>query len=241
MLRLLEEKEERNVELTSQLTSLKKKAMKKIGEAAGEHDISRIRVLSEIANKIEGDLTHLTAIEERVNSYEKELAHSTHLPSSPSNLKDILKDITENIKRVSPSRSQRRQMGQNARNRFVELGSRVGFRLIPLGGKAYRTTSGKKIGVTFANELEGKPDRWWLGIKDEHYDVVVLLCNQGSGSMLDFILPYEEIKEIWPSLSRSAGEVKFNIIREGETYSLLVPPQRRESISRFLGKYGPLK
>lgn len=229
------------MELASQLTSLKKKAMKKIGEAAEEHDISRIRILSELANKIEGDLAHIIAIEERVNSYEKELAHSTHLPSSSSSFKDILKDITENIKSVSPSRSHRRQMGQNARNRFVELGSRVGFRLIPLGGKTYRTTSGKKIGVTFANELEGKPDRWWLGIKDEHYDVVVLLCNQGSGGMLDFILPYEEIKTIWPSLSRSAGEVKFNIIREGKTYSLSMPPQRREAIGRFLGKYGPLK
>ena len=229
------------MELTSQLTSLKKKAMKKIGEAAEEHDTSRIRILSELADKVEEDMTHLAAIEERVNSYEKELARSTHLPSSPSKLKELLKDITENIKTVGSSRSQRKKMGQDARNRFVELGPKVGFRLIPLGGKTYRTASGKKVGITFANELEGKPDRWWLGIKDDHYDVVVLLCNQESGKMLHFALPYEYIEKIWPSLSRSAGEVKFNVIREGETYSLLVPPQRRESISMFLSKYGPLK
>jgi len=229
------------MELTNQLTSLKKKAMKKIGAAAEAHDISQIRVLSELANRIEEDLRLLAGMEERVNSYEEQLAQSTPAPSTPSNLKDILSDITKNIKSITPKRYQRRQIGQDARSRFVALGSRAGFRLMPLGGKAYQTSSGKKVGITFANELEGRPDRWWLGINDDHYDVVVLLCNQQSGSMLDFILPFEDIRRLWPSLSRSAGEVKFNVIREGETYSLSMPPQRRESISRFLGNYGPLK
>lgn len=222
------------MELADQLKKLKAKAMKKIGEAAAEHNTSRIRTLSGLANRIEEDQRALSEIEERANAYVAELSESTSASPSSSTFKDIIEDISKTVRKTS-----RHGKGKDARKMFVDSGPRLGFHLTPTGGRLYQTTSGNKVGIAFANEQ--KPDRWFLDLKNEDYDVVVLLCKRGTGEMLDFVLPHEMLKKIWASLSRHADSVKFNIIRDGDNYYLLVPPQRRESISRFLGNYVTLK
>ena len=103
---------------------------------------------------------------ERVAAYERELSNSgaTALPT--------------------PIMQSRHVTGGNARAQFVEDCARRGAILTPLHGKVFQTGSGKKTVIAFASELEGKPGRWWLGVKDATYDVVVLLCKPANGKTL---------------------------------------------------------
>jgi len=86
--------------------------------------------------------------------------------------------------------------------------------------RLYRTPSGSSVGVAYASENENKrPDKWWLGLPDEQYDVVVLLCEDGDGTILDFVLPRDFLLRFWSGLTRSGGQVEFHVERSGATYN----------------------
>lgn len=224
------------MELSARLEGLSGRVMQKIGEAAERHDVPRIGVLSALADRIEEDRRLLEALRERADRYENDLSSTP----TPATLAPSRASAADNSSRPR-ARDSKRGEGKDARARFVDSLRRSGIRLAPLAGKVYRTEGGKKLGIPFANELEGKPDRWFLGLKDGNYDVVAFLCNRRDGDTLEFVLPDELLRPIWSSLSRHAGEVKFNVVRDGNNYYLLVPPQRRESMTQFLRNYAALK
>jgi hypothetical protein len=224
------------MEVQNRLTNLKKRVMTLIADAATEHNTRVISTYSPIANWIEETQHHVARIEEQINGYEKNLENLAHPLTDP---KEQSMEHDEVVEISEPGQSQRKQLGDEARQQFVDL---CPIPLRRVSGKLYETNNGEKVGIPFANELERRPDRWWLGIKDDRYDVVILLCRpQNSEVMLDFVLPPDFLKRVWHGLSPSAGEVKFNIVREGNNYSLLVRPRRRESINQFLGNYRPLE
>ena len=230
------------MELSVRLTNLKKKVMKKIADAALAHDTRLISKHSHLATLIEEDEKALEAMEERVNGYEKDL---NDLSSSTEEVEidwsaEVAKARAEAHRDSSRMRkSKGRQMGHEARMLFVSAGRKLGYSLIPLGGNLYTTPKEKKVVIAFANEH--KPNRWFLGVQDDNYDAVVLLCQQSTGRMLEFILPREALGKFWTSLSRSGGQVKFNITRSGENSWLLVPGRAQESLNRHLGAYTALK
>ena len=91
------------------------------------------------------------------------------------------------------------------------------------------------MSIAFANEID-KPqllDKWFLGQKDEPTDISVLICQDKNGEIFDFILPFMEMGDIWDTLSRSGGQVKFHIHRKRGEFLLSVP--RRESL--IINKY----
>ena len=218
------------MELVRRLETLKEETMKKIQAAASKANTLRIKHLSGIADRIENDERTIAAVIERIAAYEKDLNNSeaTHLP-------------TPNISIDHPVMQSRHATGSNARAQFVENCARRGTNLTQLNGKVFQTGSGKRVVIAFASELESKPGRWWLGVKDATYDVVVLLCRPVNGKTLEFVLPNQFLTKLWGSLSRSGHEVKFNLLQETGNYYLLVPPQRRESINHFAENYGPIR
>lgn len=222
--------------IADRLRSLKARVMNEIGEAARKHDTRRIDMLSKLASRIEEDERVLSGVEQHVVEYQKEIS-GTKPPSIPP----PSAGGTQQYSRKGSGGVSKRTEGRDARRKFVDALQRRGIQLIHLGGKIYRTPGGRRVGIPFANELEDKPDRWFLGLKDGNYDAVVLLCSQGDGETLEFILPRDFLRGFWSSLSRNAGEVKFNLVRDGANYYLLVPPQRRESVNRFLSVYQTLK
>jgi hypothetical protein len=221
------------MELNAKLSDLKKRIMKKIAEAATKHDTQSITAYSGIANRIEQDEHALAMLGKRVNDYETVLNHP--MPTSHQQKIEIIETTTD-LKRIKG-----REGGLNGRKRFVGAGPNRGYQLTHLGKSIYRTARGKKVGLTFANENDQKPGAWWLGTPDSKYDIVVLLCQQDDGEALEFIIAQQDLEKFWGLLSRSAGQVKFNIVRDGANYYLLIPGHGRESINRFLGFYGPLK
>ena len=89
--------------------------------------------------------------------------------------------------------------------------------------------------MPYATELADLPDRWWLGLPDEHFDFIVLLCQTDSGERLDFVFPSDFVSEVWGSLSRdSKRHVKLNVFRSGVDYELRLKDGAGKKIRRFL-------
>jgi hypothetical protein len=117
------------------------------------------------------------------------------------------------------------------------LKENLSINLTQVKGRAhrYKTPSGKIVGMPSATELRGRPDQWFMGISDEHFDFVILLCETASGQLLDFVFPPDFIKEIWPYLHRdSKSQVKFHVLRDGVNYELKQRDVAPKGIGRFL-------
>jgi hypothetical protein len=236
------------MEFDERFKELKARVMKKIAEAAIEHDTGKVTHLSRLAGLLEEDQQVLVGLKERIEGYQEEINGGARVAVT-ADLKLALPSGSHS-QRVPTQRSREedghsaRAQGFETRQRYVAHLVGRGIQLSPVkgkpGGKVYRTNSGSVVGLTFANELDAKPERWWLGIKDGKYDVVVLLCNRSREAPLDFVLPSELLRRIWSSLSRNGHQVEFNVRKDGQSYYLLVPYQRQESITSFLGNLGPL-
>lgn len=103
------------------------------------------------------------------------------------------------------------------------------------------TPLGLWIAVPVATER--RPHRWFLGLPEKEVlerinkggVVVVLLCEQGSGSILDIVIPSHKVIEIVGSLSKSGGQLKFNLRKVGSRYQLVMPGTNPLDVSDYLG------
>jgi hypothetical protein len=112
---------------------------------------------------------------------------------------------------------------------------------IPLTGhsKRYYTRNHTSVSIAFANELY-RPNKWFLGLKDEPADFAVLLCQEKKGYLHDFIIPVAELGSAWEALSRSGEQVKINIKRESSEFLLLIPGDEPLIITKYDSNYKPL-
>lgn len=224
------------MELATTLTGLKKKVMRKIADAAGAHDTKRVTSYSALANRIEDDERVLAEVMRRINVYEKEIAE----PTNAASLREILDEIKTAKSRTRKDKSSMgKEEGSITRNAFLDAGIDRGYRLIPRGKTVFETNKGHRVAIPFANEQ--RPDRWFLGISDEKYDAVVLLCQEKEGSLFDFVIPRDFLEKFWKAFSRSGGQVKLNVSRNGKAWCLVVPGHETQAVGSFLGAYGPLR
>lgn len=218
------------MELAARLADLKKKVMVKIANAAGVHDTRLVASYSALANRIEDDERSVATVTERISRYENELSD----PTSNVPFKGAADTPMVHGGRSGVAREE----GFSARKTFLDAGASRGYRLMARGRTIFETPRGRKVAILFANEQ--RPDRWFLGMSDEKYDVVVLLCQDGAGALFDFVLPWEFLEKFWRAFSRSGGQVKFNVSRSGGNWSLLIPGQKSQPIHDFLRVYGAL-
>jgi hypothetical protein len=97
------------------------------------------------------------------------------------------------------------------------------------------------VGVAYASEHADRPDKWWLGLRDEPYSVIVLLCEDQKGKVLDFVIPSQTFSPFWKSFSRHGGQVEFHVERTGSNHALRVPGGSSVPINSSLGDYKPLQ
>jgi hypothetical protein len=135
-----------------------------------------------------------------------------------------------------------RERGNRVRAQYIEnvLGT-AGIRLTRLNTKKYRTATGFLVGFCYASELEIRPDSWFLGLADEQFDFIVLLCESKSDVIAAFVLPSEFVKRVWETLSRSNGQVKFHVTRTGSRYYLRIPGAHLLEITEYLNNMKALK
>lgn len=180
----------------------------------------------------------LSKIEDLIKKYEGFLRDISDLNSADPKPETVRKirfaPKPSNNLEVVPGRG----IGKEIRMDFLRKVYEQGIRLQQTRGSIYETTSGRKVGVAVATER--KPDRWFLGLP-VGLDQAVLLCKHENGDVTVVCLPKDFLAEYSDKMSKSGGQIKFNVTRRGSGYSLLVPGTDGINVSRFVGDYSQLK
>lgn len=220
------------------LLELKKEILERVKGAAQKGDIESIAFLGKAAEQCESLINEVKDFENRIGKFSDSIFSTPGLKEKQKNRK-LTERIDSNIAtyRLSPKRE-----GANMRNGWVEKIKSKGVKLNG-HGKRFQTESGKDVGVASANELDRSQqllNKWFLGLKDERMDIVVLLCRDLEKKVHDIVLPVSEIGSAWEALSRSGGQVKFNVRRQGGEFKILIPGKGPLEITKYIGNYKPL-
>jgi hypothetical protein len=132
----------------------------------------------------------------------------------------------------------RKARGTHRREGYARRLRSQGVHLGKMRGAKYQTSSGRIVGIGYASEVQ--PDKWFMGLPDEPYDILILLCETSSGELLDFILPTEFVGGIWRRFTVSAKQRKIHIQRHGDVYEL-EPKKGLGPINEYLSRIEILK
>ena len=110
------------------------------------------------------------------------------------------------------------------------------------------TSKGFWVAIPTATN-EWRPGRWFLGLPENKVlerinnrgVVIILLCQTASGSILDFVIPPNKLDSIIPKLSRSKGQLKFNVKNVGNRYQLVIPNDIPLDLTSFKGDISILR
>lgn len=180
----------------------------------------------------------LSKIEHLIKRYEELLRDISDLNSADPKPETVRKvrfaPKPSNNLDVVPGRG----IGKKIRRDFLQKVSEQGIHLEQTRGSIYAIPSGRKVGVAVATER--KPDRWFLGLP-VGLDQAVLLCQRENGEVATICLPKDFLSEYSDKMSKSSGQIKFNVTRRGSGYVLLVPGTDGINVSRFVGDYSQLR
>jgi hypothetical protein len=82
-----------------------------------------------------------------------------------------------------------------------------------------------------------------MGLPNERYDVIVLLCKTSLGEILDFILPPDFVNRVWGRLTLSkkqSEQREWHVVRSGPNYEM-EPKKKLGQITMFLSRRDPLR
>jgi hypothetical protein len=252
-------------DLIQRFQELKEEALGRVEKAAKTGKVREVSLYAKTADECENALQHLRRLEGHAKRLEEILRSSddamqdsrpatiTEMRSAPFQIPQspmhpiISSDSYEDEVIASAAMDNapsKRSEGINAREVWVaKVESKMNITIRKEGSVTYRVGDRGRVGVAFASELNRLPDRWFLGLpEDDEYNVVVLLCRPLMGETLDFVIPVASLEQDWWRLSRSGGQIKFNVRKDGtEEYSLQVPKAGKHSIGIFLGKLDELE
>ena len=248
-------------DLIQRFQELKDDALGRVERAAKTGNVREVNLYARTADECENALQHLRRLEGSAQRLEEilrspdeampdshpvsimqEKGTSSLIPRS----RIVAEDKFEGFISASPAPSaylSKRGEGIKAREDWVaKVESTTNIHIRKEGSVAYRVGDRGRVGVAFASELNRLPNRWFLGLpEDDQYNVVVLLCRSLESQTWDFVIPVASLEQDWRRLSRSGGQIKFNVRKDGMEYSLQVPNAGKRSIGIFLGKLDELE
>jgi len=123
----------------------------------------------------------------------------------------------------------KKERGRKLRNDYISELQQNGIQIQQVDSVWAKTSSDLWVAIPTAT-MEWRPGRWFLGLSEDKVRerisrgvIVILLCQAASGTRLDFVIPPHKVEEILPKLSRSKGELKFNIKKVDGRYQLVIP------------------
>lgn len=140
-----------------------------------------------------------------------------------------------------------KEKGRLLRERYVsELGKR-GIQVNQVDNVWTKTPAGLWVAIPFATEQ--RPNRWFLGLPENKVlerihtggMALVLLCQSAGGITLDFVLPPSKVQEVVDMLSKSGGQLKFNMKKVGNRYYLIMPGRSPLDVSDYKGNLAVLQ
>jgi len=193
----------------ARLTRLKDETLQAIGTAADAGSSDQILKLGGTLSDVEGLIRQYDQIETRLLALENgSTARSAEPTAEPDD---------PHPQRVETAR----RRGERRRVEFLESLKARGIELRRQRGTIFKTASGNRVGIAFATEVN--PDRWFLGLQEDAFDLAVLLCETRGEHVRAVSLPATFFQQYGSTLSRSRGQVKFNVTREGTHFFVSVP------------------
>lgn len=225
------------MELRDRFGQLQKETFEAVSDAAQAGLTEVISRLARIAKECEAAIHVLDNLEVDLTRLRADV-HQSLKDGAPGNEVSVERQIADPDYVSSP-----RVRARDARRQWIlRMRTEASLELRQTAEVKFRTPLGKKVGIPYASEREEAPDRWFLGLPDEPFDIVVLLCATDSGELLDFTLPPEFVSQIWRSLSRDTRKhVKFHVARNGVNYGLHLGGGVSRQINQFRGQLAPLR
>ena len=134
-----------------------------------------------------------------------------------------------------------KELGMRVREGYISRLQQRGVRIEQVDRVQAKTPSDLWVAMPFAKEQ--RPNRWFLGLPEAEVTkrmnngrmAIVLLCQSSTGDTLDFVLPQSKVREIVPHLSKSQGQLKFNLKKVGSRYHLVIPNKPTVDVSDYRG------
>ena len=183
--------------------------------------------ISSAANK--GETNHLISMSQKLERVEMLISRYQGLVHDVELLRQGDVDSGRNAemsrtrkKNASRTSNSNRERGREIRKNFLLKLEKKGIEWQLVKGETiYNTRSGERIGVAVATERQ--PDKWFLGLPDGGFEHAVLLCKRDSGEVVEIFLHKDFFDKYGENMSRSKGQVKFNIAKRGNVYTVQVP------------------
>ena len=140
--------------------------------------------------------------------------------------------------------SSKQQRAEKIRTEYVKTLGEKGIQLRPTTSQViFLTETNKVVGIPSASETaRGREGGWWMGLPNEYFDFIILLCQRKNDAPLDFVLPRSFFEVLWKDdlywqYQSSSWHVKFDVWRHEDDYQLKLKGRRRppETIRRYLG------
>jgi hypothetical protein len=224
---------EDGMDLKERVLQIKKKALGEIEVSARMGDTQKIIANTKVVEESEKLLRRWEEMCRAVEFLEKGAPSKDRqvggLSPSPAQNKELDDDLTPRVR------------GEMRRKELLNYLSMIGIHLLHKHGSLYQTRNNEIVGIAYASER--RPNRWFLGLPDQDYHTVVLMCDKdkrGDDSKVNFILPRLLYDQVRPQLSKVNDQVKFNIVIRRNSYMLLIPNGDPINIDNYIDLYDSL-
>ncbi len=204
------------------LNSMKRTVLEEITRASRTSDAGKVLVLSE-------RLRHVESLIQRQQALEEEARVLLEVPTHPLSDQKMSQAVPAEASESARAR------GGRIRRDFVERLSKLGRRLTQVRGQLYRNQLGEIVGIAYASEV--KKDVWFLGLPEGEFQHAVLLCESAE-RIKAMCLSKDFLSEHGRKLSRSQGQVKFNVLRRAGRYYIALPGSDPVEITELVDNYG---
>ena len=191
------------MDIGSVLANIKADTLRQIGEAANENNTARVLEIGRRLQAIESLSSQHSDLVTAVDALLESSEQPNDIPSPRQN-------------GVSP-----KAHAKQRRHEIVEQLKASGATLKPIQGVIYLAPSGARVGLPFATE--GESNRWFFGLQEGTFDQAVLLCEAKDGEVITLSLGRDFFAKYGTSLSSSKGQVKFNVVRRGSSFEVVIP------------------
>lgn len=198
--------------------------LQEIGAAASTGDTSRLlslterlRITDQVVDRLESDVMDAELLLNDEEPMNKARSTVTSLPASV----------------YTRERVAGRSYGAAIRSAFLLAAEKRGMKFSPLKGSIFTTAGGKRVGIAVATERQH--NRWFLGLPEDAFSAAVLLCQTNNGRTLEICLPEAFFDRYGRQLSRSSGQVKFNVVNRDGRLFLTIPGISPVAIDQYEG------
>jgi len=219
------------MELETKLGKERSALLRSIALAAQKGDVGTVMEKNRRLQNVERLIGQLREVQREVEALESG-AFVAEAPASGGQ--------SDQVQEGSAWRSSGRERGARRRLEFIKSLPPTTRPEAPVTDAVITTPKVGRVGVAYAHE-GSRANRWFLGLHERKFDHGVLLCESNSGRVTHLSLPKEFIARFGLSLSRKNGQLKFNVMKRGGEFYLLVRPGRQINLEQFRDNYYGLR